>query len=123
MNADVVAVHIVGRMLFDGGIESEIQSARCSSSEKTLGSPSMPQEKKLQPCALAMLAQNLGVTEQFGNSLDHRQNLIPPDKRVQPRSEIGFGREPAGNAQGKPISGLPPRVRVIAVRPMSLISG
>ena len=46
-----------------------------------------------------MLAQNVGVAEQFGNAFDHGQNLVPANERVQARSEIRLGREAAGDAQ------------------------
>ena len=58
MNADVVAINIVGRMLFDGGIELE-SDALLQFAEKTIGGPAMAQEEKFQARALAVLAQEL----------------------------------------------------------------
>ena len=98
MNADVIAVNIVGRMLFDRGIELE-SDALLQFAEKTLGGPSMTQEEKFQAGALAMFAQNIGIAEQFGNALDHRQDLIPAHKCIQPRAEIRIGRKSAGDSQ------------------------
>ena len=71
----------------------------CSSSKKTLGGPSVTQEEKFQARALAMLAQNLGVAEQFGDALDHRHDLIPADERVQPRAKIRFSGKPSRDSQ------------------------
>jgi len=56
MNADVVAVDVIGRLLLDGRIELK-SDALLQFSEKALGSPPMPQEKKFQPGAFAMFAQ------------------------------------------------------------------
>ncbi len=69
MNADVVAVDVVGRMLFDRRIKLE-SDALLQFAKKTVGSPSMPQEKEFQAGALAMFAQHLGIAEQFGDAFD-----------------------------------------------------
>src|SRR5579864_6626073 len=61
----------------------------------------MPQEKKLQPSALTVFAQHVGIAKQFGNAFDHRQRLVPSNERVQARSEIGFGGKATGNAKRK----------------------
>ncbi len=98
MNADVVAINIVRRMLFDRGIELE-SDALLQFVEKALRRPSVTQEKKLQTRPLAMFAQNVGVAEQFGNALDDGQNLIPANKRIQSRAKIRLGRESARDSQ------------------------
>ena len=100
MDADVVAVNVVGRMLLDCGIELE-SDAVLQFGKKAVGGPSVAQEEKFQPSALAMFAQHVGVAEQLGNSFDHRQNLVPADERIQPCSEIRFGRESACDSQGE----------------------
>src|SRR5208282_4946906 len=57
------------------------------------------QEEKLQAGALSVFAQHVGDTEQFGNALDHGQNLIPANKSIQAGAEIRFSGKSAGNAQ------------------------
>src|ERR1700734_3085673 len=48
-----------------------------------------------------MFAQRFGVAKQFGYSLDHRENLIPADERVQRNSKIRLSRKSATNAQSE----------------------
>src|SRR5579872_969656 len=98
MNPNVIAIDIVGGMLFDCRIELE-SDAILQLGLKALGGPSMTQEEKLQTGTLAMFAQNVGIAEQFGNPFDDWNNLIPSDKRIQSRAKIWLGRETAGNAQ------------------------
>src|ERR1700692_1900741 len=98
MNSDVVAIHIRGRMLFDGGIESE-SDALLQFVEKTLCRPAMAQEKKFQPRPLAMLAQHFRIAKEFGDSLNGRQHLVPADKGVKSCAEVRFGGQPSGNSQ------------------------
>ena len=61
--------------------------------------PAMPQEKKLQPRSLAMFAQWFGITKQFRDSLDYRQNLIPANESVQRSAEIRLGGKSAAHSQ------------------------
>src|SRR6266550_1283062 len=105
MNADMVTVNIVRRTLFKRWIELE-SDAVLQFAEKTISSPSVPQEEELQARALAVFAQDVGVAEEFGHALDHRHNLIPADERVQARAEIGLCRKSTGNSQGETNLGL-----------------
>src|ERR1051326_2764957 len=105
MNADMVAVDVVGRMLFDGGIEAE-SNPLLKFVQKSIGRPSMAQEKKFQAGAFAMLAQDIGVAKQFRNALDHWQHLVPTNKGVEASPQIRFGREASRNSQGKSNLGL-----------------
>ena len=68
MNSDVVAINIVGRMLFHRRIELE-SDALLQFAEKTVGGPAVAQEEKFQAGTLAMLPQHVGIAEQFGNAL------------------------------------------------------
>jgi hypothetical protein len=123
VNANVVAINVVGRMLFDRGIELE-SDAVLQFAEKAVGGPAVAQEEKFQAGALAMFAQNIGIAKQFRNPFDHRQNLIPAYERIQDaRPRYGSVESPPATRSEKPTSGFPPTVRVIAVRPTSLISG
>ena len=83
VNADVIAIDVVGRMLFHRWVELE-SDAILQFVEKTLGRPSVAQEEKLQAGALAMFAQHVGIAEQFGNSLDR---LAEPDSTERTRSD------------------------------------
>jgi hypothetical protein len=91
MNADVVAIHIVGRMLFGGGIETEPE-ALMQLVEKLLSCPSVTQEEELQASALAMLAENFGIAEKFGNALNNWHDLTLLNKCVEARTKIRFRR-------------------------------
>ena len=100
VNADVVAINVVGRMLFHCGIETEPEPLM-QLVEKLLSRPSVTQEEELQASALAMLAQNFGVTEQFGDPLDHRHNLTLLNKCIEARTKIRLRRKTSSNTQGK----------------------
>src|SRR5579872_280248 len=105
MDSNVIAIDIVGRMLFDCRIELEAD-AILQFGLKALSGPSVTEEEKLEAGTLAMFAQNIGVAEEFGNSFDDRNNLIPSDKRIQSRAKIRLGRETAGNSQRESDLGL-----------------
>src|SRR4030088_2185854 len=98
MNAYVIAINIVRSLLRDRGIKLKSKSP-VQLLQKGFSRPPMPQKQKLQACPLAMLPQHIGGAKQFRNSLNHRQHLIPADKRIQPRAQKRFSRESTGNAQ------------------------
>src|SRR5579872_1050624 len=105
MNADVVAVDVLGRMLFGSGVEAK-SNPLLQFVQKPMGRPSVAQEEKFQAGAFAMLAQDIGVAEQFRNALDHREHLVPLNKGVEARAEIRFGRQTSRNSQRKSNLGL-----------------
>src|SRR5579864_4413997 len=65
---------------------------------ETLGGPSVTKEKEFQAGTFAVLTKNLRVTEEFGDAFDDRDDLIPSDEGVEPRTEVRFGGEASGNA-------------------------
>ena len=100
MDSDVIAVNVCRRLFGFGGIELKSDAALQFFLE-VLRRPAMPQEEKLQPRPLAMFAQLVGIAKQFGDSLDHRQNLIPAHKGIQRCAEVGIGRKSAAHAQSE----------------------
>src|SRR5271170_5319078 len=105
MNSDVIAIDVVRRMFLDCRIEPE-SDAVFEFFEKALGGPAVTQEEKLHTRALAVFTENFGVTEDLGDALDHRQNLIPLNESIETRAEIRIGRKPAAHAQRKADFGL-----------------
>src|SRR5207302_1172308 len=98
MNSYVIAINIVRSLLRDRRIKLKSKSP-VQLFQKGFSRPPMPQKQKLQTCPFAMFPQHIRVAKQFSNSLNHRQNLVPADKRIQPRAQEGFCREPSSNPQ------------------------
>jgi hypothetical protein len=57
------------------------------------------QEQEFQAGTFAMLAQYIGVAEQFSDAFNDRQNLIPSNESIETCTEIRLGREPSRNSQ------------------------
>src|SRR5207245_2356444 len=60
VNADVIAIHVVGRLFGDGGLESEAD-APLELGLEALGGPAVLQEEELQPRLLAVLARQATI--------------------------------------------------------------
>src|SRR5271163_4032706 len=105
MDSHVIAIHIGWRELLDRLVELK-PNPSLKFVEETLRRPSVSQEKVFQPRSLAMFAQHIRVAKQFSNSLECGQYLMPADKRVQTRSEVGFSRKPSSYAQREAYFGL-----------------
>ena len=101
VNSHVVAINIRGWRFLNRGIELK-SNAPLQFLQKAPSCPSVPQEKKLQPCPLAVFAQHIRVAKQFSNPLKGRKHLMPADERVQSRPQIGLGGEAPGNSQREP---------------------
>src|SRR6266436_2121757 len=106
MNAHVVAINIRGRRFRDGGIELK-SNPPLQLVQETLRRPSMPQEEELQPRPLAMFPQHIRIAKQFRDPLYGGKHLMPSHKRVQSRSQEGFGRESSRNSQREAQPGCP----------------
>src|SRR5258708_6444431 len=59
----------------------------------------MLQEKKFQPGALAVLAQDFRLTKQLRHAAYHRDRLLPTDESVQANAEMWIGGETASHTQ------------------------
>jgi hypothetical protein len=70
MNTNMVAVNVIGRVLFGRWIELESDTL-LKFTQELVGRPAVPQKQKLQPGAFPVFAQNLGIAEQFRNAPDH----------------------------------------------------
>ena len=98
MNTDVIAVNVSGRLLRFSRIKLKADPAFQIFQEGFRG-PSVAQEQELQTRALTMFAQHIRVAEQLGNSTDHRQNLIPPNKCVEALPQVRLRGESPSHAQ------------------------
>ena len=66
---------------------------------KDLFRPAVLLEKVFHSGALAMLAQNVGITKDSRHSQNDGGHLVPTHKRVQAPGEKGLGRQAAADAQ------------------------
>src|SRR5437588_10703280 len=98
MDPHVVAINVRRRLLLDPRIELETDSSFQVFLE-LLGGPAMPYEQEVQPRPLAMLAQLVRVTEDFGNTFDNWQHLVPAHKNIQASGQMRIGRKSAAHAQ------------------------
>src|SRR5579859_5033966 len=92
MNADVVAIHIVRWIFFNGRVQVE-SNAILQFIQEALGRPAVTEEQEFQASSLAMLAQYVRIAEQFCDALHDGQHLIPAHKGVKPRSKIRLSRK------------------------------
>ena len=84
------AIYIVGRILSDRRIQLETD-ALLQFAQETIRSPPMLQKQELQACALSVLAQHIGVAEEFGDGAHDGQHLVGADKRVEAEGEVRVG--------------------------------
>ena len=123
VNSDVVAINIVWGMLFDRRIELE---TRCA--------PAIRRENARRSIHDARKeTSNERARDVRGAHRSHGRVLQSPSRREAPdstgrmhsdghRGKAPLERPPATRSEN-PTSGVPPTRRVMAVRPMSLISG
>ncbi len=98
MDSYVVAINVCRRLFLDRGVQAKFD-APLQFLLKVSWCPAMPQEQELQACALTVLAQLVGLAEDFGDALDHRQDLVPAHEGVQPRGQVRLGRKSAAYPQ------------------------
>src|SRR2546429_9149465 len=98
MDPHVVAINVRRRLLLDPRIELETDSSFQVFLE-ILGGPAMPEEQEFQPRPLAMLAQLARITEDFGNTFDNSQHLVPAHNNIQTSGQMRIGRKSAAHAQ------------------------
>ena len=87
MNADMVAIEVIRRLLRDCGIEAEADAALELVLE-ILGSPALLEEEKFQACALAILTKLFAVAEKFGDAFNNRDYLVPADESIEAQSQV-----------------------------------
>ena len=97
VNADVVAIDIVGHLLVDRGIELESDD-RFKFREERIRGPAFLEEEIFQAGAVATFAESLLLAEDFGNAVHDGDRLIGTDKGVQLDGEMRLIREAAADA-------------------------
>src|SRR6267154_2751549 len=100
VNTHVVAVNIGGHFFRPGRIQVEAE-AILEGGQKRFRRPSMLQEQKLKPSALAILAKHFRFAKQLRHAAYDGDNLLPLDESVEPNAKMRIGRKPARDAQGK----------------------
>ena len=97
MNADVVAVHVVGGIVGDGRVQPKSDAA-LELIEEALGRPAVGEEEELQPRLLPVLTQHVAIPEDLRDALDHGEDLVPVDEGVQAHGQMRVCRESAADA-------------------------
>src|SRR5579864_6877435 len=97
MNANVVAVNI-GRNFFRlGGIQREAEPL-LQRRKEGVRRPSVLQEQKLQPSALAVLAEHFGFPKELRHAAYYGDNLFPRNESVETNAKMWIGGKPARHA-------------------------
>src|ERR1700709_1533656 len=100
MNANVIAIDVIGCVLIRGWIQIESDPI-FEFVLKTLCRPTMLQEKKFKTGAFAVLAQVVAIFENLRDAFEHRQRLMLLHKRVQAQSKVRIRRQTAADSQRK----------------------
>ena len=101
MDADVIAIDVVGRLVVDAGRQPEADPL-LQRGEKPERRPALVEEQKLQPRLLPALPQHVAVPEDLRDAADHRQHLAPAHEGVERPGEVRVGGQPAADAHGEP---------------------
>src|ERR1700688_2424027 len=112
MHADVVAMDVGGDVFLFAGIERKAD-ALLQFGQKSVGGPAMFQEEKFEAGLFPALPQDFAGAKYFGDTTNYLNNLFRLDESVECDREVRIGGKTASNAQRG----------VVAVRPMSFISG
>src|SRR5215472_980545 len=88
-----------GRFVF-GGVEF-VTELGFNGGEKGFGGPAMLQEKEFESGLFAGLPEDFALLENFGDSADDGNHLVPLDEGVEFYREVGLGGKAAGDAEGK----------------------
>src|SRR5260370_38337858 len=97
MDADVIAINVRRWMLSHSGVKMK-SDAPLQFALEVLRSPTMAREEELQPRPLAMFAQLVGVAKQFGDTLNHRKNLVPAHEGIQGSAQVRRRRQSTANS-------------------------
>jgi hypothetical protein len=90
MNAGVIAVEVGWQLLRLGWFQAAT-NAVFQFLLKSIRSPALLEEQKLQASALAAITQNIGTPKNFCDTSNHGKHLIPFDKCVQAHSQMRLG--------------------------------
>src|SRR5215472_5292246 len=88
-----------GRFVF-GGVEF-VTELGFNGGEKGFGGPAMLQEKEFESGLFAGLPEDFALLENFGDSADDGNHLVPLDEGVEFYREVGLGGKAAGDAERK----------------------
>src|SRR5258708_33342390 len=101
MNADVVAVDIVGRKLGYAALEVEWQPP-LNRFQRALRRPTVLQEEILETRSLAVLSQDIRIAKHLRHRAKHRHDLIPSDEGVEPPGEVRLRRQASTQPEREP---------------------
>src|SRR5688572_32648529 len=91
MNADVVAIDVVGRNLRNAALQRK-RKPPLDRLQRPFRCPSMAQEEVFETGAVAVLAQDIGVAKDLGHGAQRRHDLAPADEGVDSLREMRFRR-------------------------------
>src|SRR4029079_409118 len=105
MDSNVIAIYIRRRLFLDRRVEMK-PDAPLQFFLEGLDAPAMFQEQKLQPGPFPVFAQLLALAENFGDSLENRNHLVPLHKSIEPDRQMWIGRKAAADSQRKTNFGI-----------------
>src|SRR5260221_473156 len=114
VNANVIAVHVRGKLFRFGGIERKTEPI-LQRVQEGVRRPAVLQEKELQAGALTVLAEHFRFTKQGRHAAYNGDSLLPPHECVQANAEMRISGETASHTQRES--------DLIAVQAFSLDSG
>src|ERR1700693_1143622 len=97
MDADMIAVNIVGHRLLYRRIELVAKPA-VQVSQKGLGRPSFAEKQMLHPRAVAALAQSLLIAKELGDLAHYGGYLVLLHEAIQAHTQMWIGGEPTAHA-------------------------
>src|ERR1051326_8325982 len=110
MDPHIIAEDVVWWGLWDRRIKLVAELALDFPQER-FGGPAVLEKQILQPGALAIFPQQVGIAEEFAHGLGNRNDLLPSHKRIKPHRQMRLGGEPTANADRKTNLPLPRNFR------------
>src|SRR6266481_4107916 len=98
VNANVIAVHVQGKLFRFGGIERKTEPI-LQRVQEGVRRPAVLQEKELQAGALTVLAEHFRFTKQGRHAAYNGDSLLPPHECVQANAEMRISGETASHTQ------------------------
>jgi hypothetical protein len=90
VDADVIAIGVWRREVFDAGVEIEAE-AGVEFAEEAVGGPAVLREKMFQASAVAIFAEAILVAENFCDGSNDWQDLLAVDESIESNGEVRVG--------------------------------
>ena len=105
VNADMIAIHVEGLVLFSCRIEA-VSKSLFNLVQKSFRGPPVAKKQELKARTLAMFPKIVGVAKNLCDCPDNWEDLMVAHECVQTRCKMRVGREATANAQGESLRTL-----------------